>query len=148
MTRVIICFIIVLVHVDISCADEFINYNFHTPKVQQHAERGNEVLTKDGTIKGIVVISDDDNGTWKYGVEGNDTSNQKLSYAKFTHESYLAKKGDYVYAIIEDSKLKEIFLINEANYKQKDGQKIVKKLSKTKKHQVLDVPTTQTIILD
>ncbi|HIP30961.1 MAG TPA: hypothetical protein EYG93_09180 [Sulfurospirillum arcachonense] len=109
-----------------------------------------------GSIKGNVTKLTFSDGIWNYEVKSRDTSNQKLSIAKFTHRKKVAKKGDFVYVIIENGKLKESYLIKKANYKSKRVKKTHKKkkqykpktFKRTKKYQVIGVPTVESISLD
>ena len=108
-----------------------------------------------GSIKGKIVKLTKVGKIWYYEVKSNDTSNNKLSFAKFSSRKKVAKKGDFVYVIIEADKLKEIYLIKKANYKSKMVKKthIKKKQYKpkaykrTKKHQSIGVPTVESIDL-
>ena len=108
-----------------------------------------------GSIKGKIVKLTKVGETWHYEVKSNDTSNNKLSFAKFSSTKKVAKKGDFVYVIIEADKLKEIYSIKKANYKNKIVKKtqIKKKQYKpkaykrTKKHQSIGVPTVESIDL-
>lgn len=115
-----------------------------------------QVMPTSGIIKGSISKLMHSEGLWSYEVKSKDTSNQKLSHAKFTHPKKLASKGDLVYAIINDGKLKEIYLIKKANYKSKVTKKRYKTKTvkntktdkRTKKHQRLSVPTVESISLD
>jgi len=110
-----------------------------------------------GSIKGNITELSFSNEIWSYVVKGSDTTNQKLSIAKFFHNERLAKKGDFIYAIIKNGKLKELFLLKKANFKkskkikknQKKSKKIKKRTyKKSKKHQIIGVPTEESISLD
>ncbi len=106
-----------------------------------------------GSIKGNVTELNHTQGLWNYEVKSNDTRNQKLSYANFTHTKKVAKKGDFVYAIIKNGKLKEIYLIKKANYQRKVNKKNkkrpkIKVYKRAEKHQVLSIPTVESISLD
>jgi len=113
-------------------------------------------LPVNGSIKGNVTKLTFSEGIWNYEVKSSDTSNQKLSIAKFTHTKKVAKKGDYVYVIIKNGKLKESYLIKKANYKSKVVKKVYKKkkqykpktYKRTKKHQIIGTPTVESITLD
>ena len=115
-----------------------------------------QVLPTSGIIKGSISKLMHSDGLWNYEVKSKDTSNQKLSHAKFTHPKKLASKGDFVYAIINDGKLKEIYLIKKANYKSKATKKRYKTKTvqktkadkRTKKHQRLSVPIVESISLE
>lgn len=113
----------------------------------------------DGIIKGHITKLVYKKGLWNYEVRSNDTSNQKLSIAKFTDPKKVAKKGDLVYTIIKNGKLKELFLIEKGNYKHKKTAKKSRKVKKTKKvkkkiykktrkHHIIGLPTTESISLD
>ncbi len=109
-----------------------------------------------GSIKGTITKLTFSEGFRNYEVKSRDTSNQKLSIAKFTHTKKVAKKGDFVYVIIENGKLKESYLIKKANYKSKTVKKTHKKkkqykpktFKRTKKYQAIGVPTVESISLD
>ncbi len=115
-----------------------------------------EAMPTTGSIKGNVTELVFSEGLWHYEIKSRDTSNQKLSMAKFTHTKKVAKQGDFVYAIIKNGRLKEIYLIKKANYRAKPVKKTHKKIKqhkpkahkRTKKQQVLDVPTVESISLD
>lgn len=112
--------------------------------------------TISGTIKGNITKLKYTKKAWHYRVESTDTSNNKLSLADFSHTKKVASDGDLVYAIIKDGKLKEIFLIKKANYKKKKikqkhtkpKKSEVKTYKRTKKRQVLGVPSSEKISLD
>jgi len=155
MIRVMICCVIASIFVGCaSTKSSNITYEEYKPQKstkQLHVKEKKEFLPINGIVKGNVVVHTYDKDLWNYEVEGKDTNNQKLSYAKFTHTKSVAKKGDYVYAVIKNGKLKELFLIERANYKQKHTKKIkrdkTKTYKRTKRRQVLSVPTTQSITL-
>lgn len=102
-----------------------------------------------GNIRGIVTELQYSKGLWNYRVVSEDTTNLKLSSADFTHTKRVAKKGDFVYTIIKNGKLKELFLINRSNLKQKKPKKRAKTVNKhnkrTKNHQILETPTTESV---
>ncbi len=178
MARFFIGFLLVLVFVGCaSSRQEGIVYEkYKAPKEQKplHVESKSTkkiVLTRayekpkkkqkirnTGSIRGRIISLNKKNNSWIYEIKSNNTSNNKLSYIKFSHTKKLAKEGDLVYAIIEKSKLKEIFLIEKANIKRlvkskkqhkKVKKKIVKKTyKKTKKHQSIGVPAVEVISLD
>jgi len=115
-----------------------------------------QIMPTSGSIKGSISKLIHSDGSWNYEVKSTDTSNRKLSHAKFTHPKKLASKGDFVYAIINDGKLKEIYLIKKANYKSKAINKRYKTKTvqktkadkRTKKHQRISIPTVEAISLD
>jgi len=74
--------------------------------------------------------------SWLYEVQGIDTSNQKLSYARFYHYKKLADEGDLVYIILDNSRLQNLFFIKKAN-------KIKKQNKKTKSKQIHHKKTTR-----
>ena len=124
-------------------------------KIKKVVTTGKEFPTN-GNIKGNVTKLTFSEGIWSYEVKSSDTSNQKLSIAKFTHTKRVARKGDYVYVIIKNDKLKESYLIKKANYKSEVVKKVYKKkkqhkpktYKRTKKHQIVGVPTVESITLD
>ncbi len=140
-------------------------YEEYKPKksivnTQVHIKKEKVSLVKNtaisGSIKGKVVKVVKVNSVWKYEVKSKDTSNHKLSYAKFTSPNRVANKGDFIYAVIKNNILKEIYLIKKANFKTKNINKIYKKkkrvkikaVKRVKKHQMIGVPTVESISLD
>jgi hypothetical protein len=131
-----------------------------TTPTQVYAEKKKKDIVENipisGMVKGKVVKVVKINTLWKYEVKGEDISNHKLSYAKFTSSNIVAKKGDFVYAVIKDGILQEIYLIKKANFKTKETIKIYKKkkivkvksVKRVKKHQIIGVPTVESISLD
>ena len=105
-----------------------------------------------GSIKGSVITLKKSGNLWYYEIKSENTSNNKLSSVKFKNTKKVANKGDFVYAIIDNGRLKDIYLIKKANYKRKivknKKQHISKKYKRTKKQQVLGVPTVESISLD
>jgi PBP1b-binding outer membrane lipoprotein LpoB len=126
----------------------------HTVKpttVKQNKPISKQTVPTSGIIKGKVTKLFYANGLWHYEVVSQDTSNNKLPFIKFTHSKSLAKKGDYVYAIVKNSKLSELFLLQKANIQQKKPIKTkktkVKTHNKKNRKQILSVPTTESIAL-
>lgn len=164
MIRALISFFIVLVFVGCTTTNKSsVTYEKYKPHKSQKAlpiKEKQQVIKKElpinGAIRGNVTKLTFSEGVWNYEVKSNDTTNQKLSIAKFTSSNQVAKKGDLVYAVIKNDRLKEIFLIKKANFKRKAAKKITKKTKKynpkghkrTKKYQVLGVPTVESISLD
>ena len=121
------------------------------------------MLHVDGIVKGVVSSVSYD-GKWRYDVVGSDTTNGKLSHARFYSDKKAFSKGDEVYAIFKNSILKEFYLLKKANIKtktnlKKQKAKVKKSTTKTKKlikkdnikgkkHKVLSVPITESIELD
>ena len=156
MIKVIITLFIALFYVGCSSTNQSnITYEKYKPqkKVLKNTQQKAAIVPKQitsnsGAIKGEVTKLYYANGLWNYEVKGKDTSNQKLPYAKFTHKKKIAKQGSYVYAIIKNGKLDELFLLEKANFKQKKPKKRQQKNKKrTKRRQILSVPTTQSISL-
>lgn len=83
-----------------------------------------------GSIKGVItnLSYNKIKKLWLYEIEGRDTSNGKLPYAKFYHYKKLANLGDFVYVILRDSSLVELYFIKKANkiYKSKKNRKNIK----------------------
>ena len=84
-----------------------------------------------GSIKGIIsnLKFDKTKKLWIYEIRGVDISNAKLPYAKFYNSKKLANEGDFVYVILVNSKLKDLFFI-------KKGNKLSKKTKFAKKRKV------------
>ena len=108
-------------------------------------------LKESGVIKGIVQKVSFDR-KWEYELKGIDTSNAKLPYAKFYSKKRVFFVGDEVYAIFKNRLLQEYYILKRSNLKKTSGKKRVKPLKKDilkgKKHQILQIPTTQAIELD
>jgi hypothetical protein len=88
-----------------------------------------------GSIKGIIktIKYDKNRAKWLYEVVGKDTSNAKLPYAKFYDSKKLANVGDYVYIVLNNSILRNLFFIKKAN-------KITKRVKKSRKNQKTKKP--------
>lgn len=131
-------------------------YNIEVQTVKNAKKYNKKIGIYSGSIKGIIksikYVKSQKN--WKYEVEGKDTSYGKLPYAEFYHDKKLAKKGDLVYIILDNSNLKNIFFIKKANRiskKNKTYKKVTQRI-KTKqrkylgrKKMELDVPTVENI---
>ena len=164
MIRVLIGFLIAFVFVGCTTTNQqSVTYEEYKPQksVKKTFSKQKKMIIKkeiptSGSIKGHVTELTFSEGFWNYEIKSKDTSNQKLSVAKFIHLKKVAKKGDFVYAIIKNGKLKEIYLIKKANYKSKTIKKTYKKkrqykpktFKRTKKHQSIGVPTVESILLD
>jgi hypothetical protein len=92
-----------------------------------------------GIVKGIVKRVYFSNGEWSYEIKGVDTSNGKLPYAKANSQKKMANIGDYIYAIIRNSQIQELYFIKKANLKRRTLQR--KKIKKIKKR-VIKLETT------
>jgi len=107
-----------------------------------------------GSIKGKIVKIAKNGKVWNYEVKGEDLTNNKLPYAKFFSTKKIAKNGDLVYAIISNNELQEFYLIKKSNIKRKSikykkkKHKVKKTVKRIKKHQVIGVPTVESISLD
>lgn len=125
---------------------------------QEHIEK--EVS---GIIKGRVTELSYNGAEelWDYSVESKDTSNGKLSSARFTHKINIAKKGDLVYAFIVNGKLKEFYLVEKAQYKKyiKNNLSVQKHIplkkqavvthKRNKEYQTpIEVPSSELILLN
>jgi len=108
-----------------------------------------------GSIKGIIsnLKFDKTKKIWLYEMKGVDISNSKLPYAKFYSSKKLANIGDFVYAILDDSKLKDLFFIKKANkifkkpkfVRKKAKLKRVYMLGKRKRSPKIGVPTVENV---
>ena len=157
MIRVLIGFFIVSVFIGCTTNKNNVTYEEYKPqKSIKEAVTIKKEMPTSGSIKGSITELTFSEGFWNYEVKSTDTTNQKLSMAKFSHVKKVAKKGDFVYVIIENGKLKEIYLIKKANYKTRTVKKNHKKkkqhkpntFKRTKKYQVIGVPTVESILLD
>jgi PBP1b-binding outer membrane lipoprotein LpoB len=109
-----------------------------------------------GIIKGRVtkLSYNAAEGLWDYSVESKDTSNGKLSSAKFTHKSNIAKKGDLVYAFISDGALKEFYLMEKAKYISAkkhipiQKQEVVSQKRNKRYATPVEVPSSELILLN
>ncbi len=156
MIRLIICCLLGIFFIGcVSKKTSSVTYEEYKPK-KTITQQNKKEIPLSGSIKGSVVALKKSGLLWYYEVKSKDIKNNKLSYAKFTNTKKVANKGDFVYAIINNSRLKEIYLIKKANYGRKIAQKtlkkkkqyISKKHTRTKKQQVLSVPTVESISLD
>lgn len=164
MIRVLISFFVVLLFVGCTATNKSnVTYEEYKPQksvnllpTKVKEKKVSKKTPVSGSIKGNITKLIFKEGLWHYEIKSKNTSNKKLAIAKFTSTKKLAKKEDFVYAIIENGKLKEMFLIKKANYKRKIVKKTQKKKKKykpktykrTKKYQVLGVPTVESISLD
>jgi hypothetical protein len=111
-----------------------------------------------GSIKGIIqkLSYDKVKHSWLYEVQGIDTSNQKLPYARFYHYKKLANEGDLVYIILDNSNLKNLFFIKKTNKIKKQSKKSIKpkkikhkrithKLDKRRKTAGISLPTVEHV---
>lgn len=106
-------------------------------------------LPASGSIKGKVEEVFYDGKNWIIFIKSKDTTNGKLSQVKFSSAKRIAKKGDEIYAIIKKGKLIEYFLTKKANFKQEKIQKHkTVAYKRTKKRQLLGVPSSESISLD
>lgn len=158
-----ICYLLVIVFF-VGCANnqKVIYKEYKKPTIEQtQVSLKEEIKLLNGVIKGSVEKVAFDGSNWDYRLKGNDTSNGKLSKASFTCKEKFASLGDEVYVIIKNGKLSEYFMLNKANIKKANipkskpfiKKKIIKKKTKsifkrTKKQQVLSVPSTESISLD
>lgn len=108
----------------------------------------------EGYIKGILrkVVHEGTSGLWHYEVEGTDTSNFKLPYARFSHTAFLAPVGAAVYVQIEKGKLLQLYALEGASVVSKTQINLPKTPQKhpkrTLNRQVFSVPESETIALD
>ncbi|MFK5880678.1 MAG: hypothetical protein QM482_00550 [Sulfurospirillum sp.] len=108
-----------------------------------------------GSIKGVIksLTYDKKKKSWLYEIVGKDTSHGKLPYAKFYNDKKLANRGDFVYVILNNSVLKDIFFIKKANknYKKLQKTKISKKYlklhkqNKSRKSPDISLPTVENV---
>jgi hypothetical protein len=119
-------------------------------------------IPKSGIIKGVVKKINFDT-KYRYEIRGKDISNGKLPYAVVFSNKKLFSLNDEVYVIFENLKIKEFYMLKKANKIKKQkikkakkvfrSKQIVKKepkkdIIKGKKHQILAVPTSESIELD
>ena len=120
-------------------------------------------LKGSGYIKGVVTKIVPDRHGYIYYIKGLDTSNGKLSFAKAYGKRHLCKKGDLVYAVINNANITSLYLyksaksfklkvnkINKKRNKIKQKSKQLKKSSKSPKTrqrvQVIDAPVPEKIL--
>ncbi len=117
-------------------------------------------LKGDGYIKGIVktIHYDRVKKRWIYTIQGTDTTNGKLSFAKAYSLKQSAKENDLVYAIIKHGYITSIYIYQTSkSYTLTKKRKLANKQKRTKKYtiktpktkhrkQLLPPPKTQTII--
>jgi len=169
MTKIILGFFIAFIFIGCTTTGQNpVVYEQYQPKVVHVKKQknstpiGKNIYRKrvkkiaNGTIKGNITNLVYIGGAWIYTIKGVDRSNAKLAYAEFQSRKKYANQGDLVYAIIQNGLVKEIFLVKKANYKKKIVKKTIfkKRMRKiaihkrTKKRQVLKVPTSEKINLD
>ena len=131
-------------------------YDIETQTVKNEKNYSEKRAVYSGSIKGIIksIVYDKSRKTWKYEIEGKDTSHGKLPYAQFYNDKKLAMKGDFVYVILDNSNLKNLFFIKKTNRiskRTKTYRKVTKKVKKKKniyigrKKLKLGVPTVENI---
>ncbi len=108
-----------------------------------------------GSIKGIIksLTYNKNKKQWLYEIVAKDTSNGKLPYAKFYNNKKLASLGDFVYVILDNSILKDIFFIKKANRVVKKTKKPTKQKKhirlheqdKIRKNPGISVPTVENV---
>ena len=164
MSKIIMSFLIGLIFIGCSSAKQSsITYEKYEPRKEVqivHVKKTKVLKTNklpiSGFIKGHITSLKHNKGIWIYKIKSIDVSNKKLPMVKFSDTKKLAKKGDLVYAIIKNGKLKELFLIGKGDLKVKKLEKMYKKIEKnksktykrTKKRQILGVPSSEKIDLD
>ncbi len=128
-------------------------YNIEIQTVQKTKNKysSNKIYT--GSIKGIIskLYYSKNKKAWMYEIIGKDMSNAKLPYAEFYYSKKLASEGDFVYVILKDSNLKDLFFIKKANRisKKRKFAKRARKIRKTDKlgrrSIVIGVPSVENI---
>jgi len=121
-----------------------------TPK-ETHKET--PAILGTGYIKGVVrkAVYDAKTGLWQYEVEGTDTANAKLPFAKFTHTSPMASLNDRVYVRIENNRLKELYTLDKPSTVAAPRRPVAPSGSPAKRtldRQVVSVPQSETIVFD
>jgi len=128
-------------------------YNIEIQTVQKTKKRYSSNGRYTGSIKGIISKLQyvENKKTWLYEIVGKDMSNAKLPYAEFYYFKKLANEGDFVYVILKDSDLKDLFFIKKAN-KISKKRRFIKRTKKTRKiHKlgrrniILGVPEVENI---
>lgn len=140
-------------------------YEKYTPNQIQKQQKIETIDIKEvqsvttGSIKGYISSLVFIKGFWEYEVKSSDLSNKKLSQAQFKDPKKLAKEGDFVYAVLENGRVKDFYLIEKANIVKKKVTKVKtltnkstntvkKKYKRTKKRHIIDVPVSENISLD
>ncbi|WP_024955306.1 hypothetical protein [Sulfurospirillum arcachonense] len=163
MIRVIIYFIVVFILTGCMGTEPVVTYEKYenSNNISQEQTEAQKVYIGEkvtGVIKGRItqLAYNGSKNIWEYEAKSNDSSNHKLLNAHFTYNKKMAKRGDFVYAIIKNGKLEELFLIKKGNYKQKKPRYVKKRKKvnseiihkRTKKRQILGVPTSESILLN
>jgi len=155
--KVLIVFFISLLFIGCSLTNQTnVTYEKYKPRKEVKNLPSNKVLKVlnkpiNGVIKGNVVNIKYIDNAWIYYVKGTDLNNKKLSYAEFSHTKKVVNKGDLVYVVIKDGKLKEWFMVKRKSLnknKVKIKNNVLKKYKRTKKRQLLSVPISESIDLD
>ena len=131
-------------------------YNIKIQTVKNTKKFNKKMGIYTGSIKGIIksITHVRLQKNWKYEVEGIDTSYGKLPYAEFYHDKKLAKKGDLVYIILDNSNLKNLFFIKKANRiskKKRTYKRVAQRINTKQKKYLgkrkieLGVPTVENI---
>jgi len=92
------------------------DYNHNEVRTYQF-EKPTQNNMYNGSIKGRVTIIqyDQPKKSWFYEIEGSDTKNYKLPYARFYNKKKLVNSGDRVYVILKNSHLQKLYFIDKSN---------------------------------
>ncbi len=130
-------------------------YNIQIQTVKKTKQIKTHKTLYSGSIKGIIekLKYQKSKNMWFYAVRGMDTSNAKLPYAEFYSSKKLANIGDFVYAILNNSNLKDLFFIKKANkiakkpklLKKTEKQKKIHRRDKSRKSPGIGVPTVENV---
>jgi hypothetical protein len=111
----------------------------------------NQEAEKSGVIKGFIekLYYKKETNEWLYEIKGEDVSNAKLPFARFSYFRKVANVGESIYAIFDDGKLKEYFLLSGTKEMKKVEPEVSREHKRTKSRQVLkEVPKEEMVILD
>lgn len=113
-----------------------------------------EKTDKSGVIKGTITSLkyNKTKGSWFYEVNSLDTSNGKLTYLQFFSKKKIANLGASIYAIVQDGRLVEHFLLKKAKVVKKNRKvkKLKKQYKRTKSRKTpwIEVPKSESIVLE
>lgn len=126
-----------------------------TPNLPSRSTTNQRVIKKEQSIRGVIEdISYTENG-WCYDIRSVDTSNDKLSSGKFCADKHYFNAGDLIYATIFDTKIKNMYLIQQGYVSPKKSYKNLNTSTKiqqtkraTNKKQVVELPKDEKINFD
>jgi len=135
----------------INSQTQYIQYQPSQSVVSPVATVNSQQVTYNGYIKGVIekVIYDNQKHLWVYSVKAEDTTNGKLSYAKFFYKEKIANEGEEIYAKVISSILKEYFLSAKPLSKKIEKKQVIQQKNiKNKKIPNIGIPQSEEILLD